>query len=528
MRRTIICTALGLLGLALAMPGAASADTWTVTTSADGGPGSLRQLIAAAADGDTILVGARDIVLTAGELSMPGAKPLTIVGAGARATSISGNHATRIFDTTAPLTLRGMTLRDGQVSGDGGAIWTNSPLTLTDMAFVGNTSTSSEGGAVHAATDSVTINRSLFANNSAQGDGGALQFAGNTLVTVQNSTFVGNSSAAQAGALAVNYVDPATTVALVNDTFVGNRAAPGAPGSVFRVGSEQTVSYRSSLFVDNGGACAQGGLAHAVSNGHNVFDGTPSSDCNLIASDATVADAHVSALGNHGGPTDTVLPLANSAAIDAAATPYCPGTDARGIVRPFGAGCDVGAVELAPPAVTTGSAGSVTGSSAVLSGSVDGHGLGPVTSRFEWGPTASYGHFTGVTSSATTAAAVSETLGGLPAGTTIHYRLIATTYDGTATGGDRTFTTTAPGSSSPPPVSTPAATTCKVPRLRGLKLARAKHKLVAAGCKVGHVRRVWSRRIKRRHVVGTRPRAGTELPATTSVRLRVSRGRRNA
>jgi hypothetical protein len=293
---------------------------------------------------------------------------------------------------------------------------------------------------------------------------------------------------------------------------------------VFRVGSYQTLSYRNSLFVDNGDACAQAGDAHAVSNGHNVFDGTPSSDCNLTASDAVVADAHVSALGDHGGPTDTVLPLAGSAAIDAAATPYCPGKDARGIARPFGAECDIGAVELAPPAATTGPADAVTASSAVLGGSVDGHGFGPVASRFEWGTTASYGHITPGTSSATSAGAVRETLAGLPSATTIHYRLVATTSEGTTTGGERTFTTAASATPNPPPVA--AATTCKVPRLRGLRIARAKRRLVASGCKVGHVRRIWSHRVKRHHVVGTRPKAGAELPTTAPVRIRVSRGRR--
>ena len=48
---------------------------------------------------------------------------------------------------------------------------------------------------------------------------------------------------------------------------------------------------------------------------------------------------------------------AGSAAIDAALSAICPATDQRGILRPFGAGCDIGAYESdvldeSPPVIT--------------------------------------------------------------------------------------------------------------------------------------------------------------------------------
>jgi len=52
----------------------------------------------------------------------------------------------------------------------------------------------------------------------------------------------------------------------------------------------------------------------------------------------------VDILADNGGPTLTHALLAGSPAIDAALG-ACPAIDQRGVVRPVGGGCDVGAVE---------------------------------------------------------------------------------------------------------------------------------------------------------------------------------------
>ena len=51
-------------------------------------------------------------------------------------------------------------------------------------------------------------------------------------------------------------------------------------------------------------------------------------------------------LADHGGGTLTVDLLANSPAIGLAAAAYCPETDQRGVPRPQGAACDLGAYEF--------------------------------------------------------------------------------------------------------------------------------------------------------------------------------------
>jgi hypothetical protein len=54
------------------------------------------------------------------------------------------------------------------------------------------------------------------------------------------------------------------------------------------------------------------------------------------------------ALYNTGGLAPTHLPYAGSPAVDNASLLYCPSGDQRGVLRPQGAGCDVGAVERIP------------------------------------------------------------------------------------------------------------------------------------------------------------------------------------
>ena len=58
------------------------------------------------------------------------------------------------------------------------------------------------------------------------------------------------------------------------------------------------------------------------------------------------ADPLLGPLQDNGGPTQTHALLAGSPAIDAALLANCPATDQRGVSRPQGPGCDIGAFEL--------------------------------------------------------------------------------------------------------------------------------------------------------------------------------------
>ena len=95
-----------------------------------------------------------------------------------------------------------------------------------------------------------------------------------------------------------------------------------------------------------------------------------------------------------------------------------------------------------PPSATTEAASGVTTSQATLKGQVNPNSVA-TKYHFEWGKTTSYGYSTDAHAvSGANSEAVSDTISGLDAGTTYHYRIVATNTEGqTSYGNDQSFTT---------------------------------------------------------------------------------------
>jgi hypothetical protein len=107
-------------------------STYTVTSLADSGPGSLR---AALASGDDTVAFAKGlhgaINLTSGELLVTNS--VTINGPGAKKLSVSGNDASRVFELATGLnvTISDLTITHGAAPDQGGGILNDgSNLTL--------------------------------------------------------------------------------------------------------------------------------------------------------------------------------------------------------------------------------------------------------------------------------------------------------------------------------------------------------------------------------------------------------------
>lgn len=96
-----------------------------------------------------------------------------------------------------------------------------------------------------------------------------------------------------------------------------------------------------------------------------------------------------------------------------------------------------------PPAVATGAPGTVTTTSAIITGTIDAGGKA-ATATFEYGTSSAYGDQVSVPAGSQFGSVlVSTQLTNLQPGTTYHYRLSGANSDGTAFGDDRTFTTAA-------------------------------------------------------------------------------------
>jgi hypothetical protein len=188
-----------------------------------------------------------------------------------------------------------------------------------------------------------------------------------------------------------------------------------------------------------------------------------------------------------------------------------------------------------PDAPVTGAASAVGQTTATVSGTVNPEGARASVS-FQFGTTTAYGQSTAAqtTGPDNAADAFSAALTGLPAGTTIHYRALATSDFGTQVGADQTLTTQSPpvvpgkasagharvrGTTVSIPITCTGDTSCKVSLKLTVTETLRGHKLVA----------VSARRTKVIHktVVVGRASATIKAGRTTTVRISLNRtGRR--
>ena len=121
----------------------------------------------------------------------------------------------------------------------------------------------------------------------------------------------------------------------------------------------------------------------------------------------------------------------------------------------------------APSDIATVSASAVNASSATVAGSVNPGGA-RIKVHFDFGPTTAYGSSTTdqVIPVGTASTAFSAALTGLPAGTTIHYRAVASSDFSPITGADQTFTTS---NAPPPPNVRPKVTVVRIPHKVSLR-----------------------------------------------------------
>jgi hypothetical protein len=78
----------------------------------------------------------------------------------------------------------------------------------------------------------------------------------------------------------------------------------------------------------------------------------------------------------------------------------------------------------------------------------------------------------------------------------------------------------------PPPPPPPATVSCVVPNVRGKPLSAASKTIKAAHCRVGKVKRAYSKTVKKGRVVSEKPKTKTKLASGGKVNLVVSRGRK--
>jgi uncharacterized repeat protein (TIGR01451 family) len=424
-------------------------------------------VIASAPAGSSIVVPAGTITLLSGPLTI--GKSLTITGAGAGSTIVSGGRTTNVMALTGSgniLSLSGLTVRDGVIrmvegitdgagllvgsgntahidhaafinnaadsSGDathfggiadGGAIDNEGTLTLDTVSVVGNSALApgigaaqhggiAQGGGIYSpgslaiANSNVTGNvadadggpgpATSNANHGGIAEGGGIDYTGSTPMQISNSTISSNLATgtggpgstdgivlgggiyAQLGSGTGSVQLAQSTVAanvsqalgetggivsggglylgnsnpnpssITDSTFAGNAAstsnASGSGGNIHHDSTEPLTMRNTIVSGGQGEAGHQNCNGMIQSLGYNIDS---LNQCGLgTTGDQVDTDPRLQAPRDNGGPGPTVGFGLDSPAFNRGDPNNCPPADERGIRRPQGAGCDIGAFEL--------------------------------------------------------------------------------------------------------------------------------------------------------------------------------------
>ncbi|MFD7278630.1 choice-of-anchor Q domain-containing protein [Streptomyces sp. NPDC059862] len=309
---------------------------------------------------------------TTGDLNVDA--PTTIRGAGARSTVIDAGHQDRVFRLRADTHMSDVTITGGRArqrelpftDPGGGGIANEGHLTLRRVAVNGNSA--GYGGGVFNVPDSHLDLIDSTVSGNAAGEAGGIRFDDSGTVT--NSTIAdnrvtdpGNRPGSLGGYGGGIDIRGLATVQILNSTITRNSSSDGGGGINIAPAYLDSLpaplpdivdlplgrmTLRNSVVagntVDGTAADCEKAFATITSLGHNI-DGDGS--CRLTAAgDLPSRDPLVGPPADNGGPTDTAALLPGSPALDAA--DGCPATDQRGVSRPQGAACDIGAYEHTP------------------------------------------------------------------------------------------------------------------------------------------------------------------------------------
>jgi len=376
----LVLTLLGSLTLAFS-------DTLIVTSDADSGPGSLREAVASAAAGDTIIF----------QLPLPGVitlfengisidKNLSIIGPGPNSLTIvlsgggsGGPSVLAVGPGMLDVTISGLRLTGAEFTFEGGGFFNASTglVDIRDCVFDSNYAI--VGGGV-ANEGSMSLTASTISNNfvgdSGQSGGGGIYNAG--AMTITGCAIIYNRADGLAGGpplIAGGGILNNGTLSVVNTTLSANSTAKGYGGGI--ANSEGSLTITSCTITENKAEVGSGGgiynssfdpgeihlqnsIIAANTNGaeppfevETDIDGVVTSDgYNLIGSnfETTVNPATGDQIGtpdilidpllgplqDNGGPTMTHALLFGSPAFDQGSS-FGLTTDQRGRPRPVDA-----------------------------------------------------------------------------------------------------------------------------------------------------------------------------------------------
>lgn len=323
-------------------------------------------------------------------------KSLNFIGADATTTIIDGSNREKVFHNVAGTTvyLKNLTFRNG----NGGGIDNAGIITLDSVIITNNTA--QLGGGFKNYQDADIIN-SLIENNTATVVGAGIYNGYDSYIRIQKSTIKNNSTGPTSGGGGI-FSDMTATLVVWDSAIISNTALFGAGISVQNVMSLKNVTISNNKaqhynsYLSNGGGISIGSNGHGFITNSTIINNT-STTPNSAGGIANYGNNHISitnsiiannnnmncltsidavlldSLGNNidsgntcllnstgdlpntnpklgplqmnGGRTPTHALLSGSPGINTGTNTGCPSTDQRGVLRPQGALCDIGAYE---------------------------------------------------------------------------------------------------------------------------------------------------------------------------------------
>jgi parallel beta-helix repeat protein len=236
-------------------------------------------------------------------------------------------------DGTATLT--NCIFNGNSATGYGGGLFSSGMLALAGCTISGNSANRSAGGLAAYYGGAITLTGCTVSANSTSGDGGGAatvsgQAPGGGTIAFSNCTISGNSAGGAGGGCE----DDLGTMSLANCTVSGNTAyggyggidvfsGPSTPTGPAAAAKGATLTLTNTIVAGNVG----GDVGNSYTGSDNLIGGNPM----------------LSALGNFGGPTETMALLPGSPAIDGGTSTGAPAFDQRG--EPRAGHVDIGAFQ---------------------------------------------------------------------------------------------------------------------------------------------------------------------------------------
>jgi hypothetical protein len=243
--------------------------------------------------------------------------------------------------SSGPVEIVNSAILENSSSQYGGGILNQDSLTVIDSVIAGN-----QGGGVYNQEDIFTLTRSTISDNS----GAGIRNLGRGTVVATNST-ISNNSWVRTGGI-YNFRG---AVALTHCTIVGNESTLGlGPGGIEN--NSGVLTLADTILANNVSTDGPDCSGSITSLGYNLVGSDLNCDFSPSVGDVLNVDPILGLLADNGGLTETHALLPGSPAIDAVPVANCTDadgnpltTDQRGVARPRGDACDIGAYESEPP-----------------------------------------------------------------------------------------------------------------------------------------------------------------------------------